>query len=510
MHEKTVIDIYLEKVYTIVLLVVTGACLCASITFGSLKFLGFYTTVSWIGIIIFTFTCILYLGIAIFLIRNRNDENGIIKKRMMVITKRYLLIILTIQFNFILYLVPSRNMWAFTFLFLALIAMFLDNKMNFIAAGILTVSLTVAFITKPEVTLPVFDKVFIPEVILRIICISLSESAIILFTYLVGKILVNAKREQIEKNDNKTRLIIEKAVIAVNKLSEASDLVMQSVEAESSESEQLSAISEELASMSTLVLEKANNTNKNILALSDSGDKVAEKVKNSDDSFDELLKISNSNEEALQNLVEVSNGMVESNKRTFEAINNLLLCTKQINETLDIIQSISTSTKLLALNASIEAARAGEAGRGFSVVAAEIGKLSSNTQESLKDICKVVEQIESETALTTKQVDESNAQLVKQNDILNSTVEAVRNMLHLLKGSAAAIKEIDRLNQEQNNLLKVNAKFNNEITEQISIENVELQQIAQVVQENTNHIFEISKQMKNLKEVEEQLLEILN
>lgn len=82
---------------------------------------------------------------------------------------------------------------------------------------------------------------------------------------------------------------------------------------------------------------------------------------------------------------------------------------ERIIELTNGIISISKRTRMLALNASIEAARAGEEGKGFGVVAEEIGKLADSTARTAKEI----EEINNFTVSTVNELVHTSEKMIR-------------------------------------------------------------------------------------------------
>jgi methyl-accepting chemotaxis protein len=97
--------------------------------------------------------------------------------------------------------------------------------------------------------------------------------------------------------------------------------------------------------------------------------------------------------ENVRHSLSVSAQLTENIVIASSAINQLAQDSQNMNQILDVINSIAEQTNLLALNAAIEAARAGEHGRGFAVVADEVRNLASRTARSTTEVRELLDKL---------------------------------------------------------------------------------------------------------------------
>lgn len=128
------------------------------------------------------------------------------------------------------------------------------------------------------------------------------------------------------------------------------------------------------------------------------------------------------------------------------------------------INSIAKRTNMLSLNASVEAARAGEMGRGFSVVAVQIGELAARSAQAAKEttdlITNSIQAVESGQQITD-QTAEAFDIAVENIEKANQDVEKITNMVQKnVEIVTDAVSQIERISGvvEQNVQISNNTK----------------------------------------------------
>ena len=132
--------------------------------------------------------------------------------------------------------------------------------------------------------------------------------------------------------------------------------------------------------------------------------------------------------EATEEVVEKINKLDEVMKKTIDSIDILQKSNNEIHDVVQMIESISKQTHLLAINASIESQRAGEAGRGFGVVAKEISILAERSREAAISISSIISHVREETESTIVNVQEINQKSKEGNEAVKKSVESFKEI----------------------------------------------------------------------------------
>lgn len=105
---------------------------------------------------------------------------------------------------------------------------------------------------------------------------------------------------------------------------------------------------------------------------------------------------------------------------------------KDVTETSDVVAKIranASKSKILALNASIEAARSGEAGKGFTVVAKEMGEMATASGTSASEINDALKSIFGHLNEITTAITDANGLADKQTTSIKEIEECLADAL---------------------------------------------------------------------------------
>jgi methyl-accepting chemotaxis protein len=192
-----------------------------------------------------------------------------------------------------------------------------------------------------------------------------------------------------------------------------------------------------------------------------------------------------------------------------EEIEGLQAATDKITGFVRRISSIAEQTQLLSLNAAIEAAHAGHEGRGFSVVADEVGKLATEADAAAQEVEEVVGNLRERVGGAVVKMREGEGQLVQVEGVAHGAEDALDAISSGLKrvseATDQALQTVDRslvlLNQVAGNVESVTATA--------SAHAARSQDVSAAVQEQTATTEEISASVSELVSAAEALRQLV-
>lgn len=508
-RKKTAVEVYLSTVFKWGLIILVSACMCATVMFNTEKMFGLYPTVPWLATIGLGIMDSSFFVMAILIIRSSFDKEGFLKEGRLRIGKIFSVVVLVIQWNYLLYMLPTRTFWGFLFFFLILMAFFLDIKMLLISGLACMVSLFIGWFVRGTDLLPVKDELFLTDVIMCLVALALSLTGLLIFVFFVAHFLVNAKKDELEKNNEHVTSVLAAVQTLSENLHTAGLSLSQISENESTSAEELAATSEQLVESSNLLSSKTDESMANLSELSEWENVVADNVEKVEQVSKDLLDKSVENEKLLGDLHTINGEVSESMKATTEITQRLSEAVQEIGVTLNLISDISSSTNLLALNASIEAARAGEAGRGFAVVATEVGNLANSTQQSLQVVQSVIERVQQNVKDITAQVNENSVKLGTQNEYFQNVFQSIQDMTGLLNTSVETINTMSEAHGKQSEVINKTISINQDIAASVREENERFNAINEMAESNADDTSEVATQAGAINEMVDKMTQLL-
>ncbi len=188
-------------------------------------------------------------------------------------------------------------------------------------------------------------------------------------------------------------------------------------------------------------------------------------------------------ERELRPVVRTMSLMLDSKSALVKSVNELAEATQELQGMARDVGRIASHTNILAINAAVEAAHAGDAGRGFSVIANEIRKLSQSSAATGKKIADRMAQVERITRATVQTASEASENDREVIEMSGSVVQDVLEHVREMGRNADRMREKGLVIRRDTENLLVNLQFQDRMSQILNALDQDMQRMQQATHE---------------------------
>ena len=244
------------------------------------------------------------------------------------------------------------------------------------------------------------------------------------------------------------RQLIKQVKIASEQVASSSQQLHASAEMTAQSAQQAAEAIEEIASGTEVQSQRTAEGVRVMEEMALAVQRIAETSGTVSEFSGQAAKEAEQGNERVQSAVQQMSAINEAVSRASALVQSLGVRSDAIGEIVQVITGIASQTNLLALNAAIEAARAGEQGRGFAVVADEVRKLAEQSEQSAREIERLIQDIQKETAQVVSAIDQGTQEAEAGSVIVREAGEAFQRIVVSSHTIAGQVQEVSAATEE--------------------------------------------------------------
>ncbi len=200
---------------------------------------------------------------------------------------------------------------------------------------------------------------------------------------------------------------------------------------------------------------------KNVIEISRAGVNMAERIEKVTENIKALTETANSIEKDVQSAMSLGNESLQQISGIKNIVGELVEVIKVLDENansigsiIEFINDVSDESNLLSLNARIEASRSGVHGKGFGVIAEEMGQLARQTKDATVNINSKLNILQEKVNDTVEAVERVARNVESGESVINSSNRSLAEVYEKFSVFSENIRKINTATDNQNKDVK--------------------------------------------------------